>query len=97
MVVKGGNCTFKLGNIAYNVDSSLMKKTEFASTITETFEQILTTTTYEKLENGNWLYTGQTNSGKFTLVQDSVSGYPISIRVPDSDLFIKFSNMKSNS
>ncbi len=97
IVSDNGKYSFRLGEIVYDVDSSMMKKTEFVATITETFEQILKTTTVSELENGNWLYKGQTNSGEFTMVQDGVTGYPVTIRVPDSDLFIKFSNMRSNT
>ncbi len=95
MVVKNGNCTLRMGEISYEINSSVLKNTEFASTLTQAFEQILSTSTCEKLENGNWLYTGQTNIGRFNLVQDGETGYPLSLRVPESDLYIKFSNMKS--
>ena len=97
MTVCDGNCTFSMGEISYELDSSFLMKTEFASELTETFEQILTTTNVHKLENGNWLYSGSTSAGKFNLVQDSLTGYPISVTIPDIDLYIKFSNMKSNS
>lgn len=96
MVVKDGNCSLKLGDISYDIDSSALKNTEFASTLVEAFEQILTTSTYQKLESGNWLYSGQTSIGEFNLVQDGITGYPVTLRIPESDLFIKFSNMKSN-
>ncbi len=97
IVSDNGKYSFRLGEIVYDVDSSMMKRTEFVTTLTETFEQILKTTTVTELENGNWLYRGQTSLGEFTMVQDGVTGYPVTIRVPDSDLYIKFSNMKSNT
>ena len=97
MTVNEGDCTFSMGDISYGIDSSFLKKTEFASKLTETFDQILITTNVHKLENGNWLYSGSTSSGKFNLVQDSLTGYPISVTIPDADLYIKFSDMKSNS
>lgn len=92
-----GKCTIRLGEIVYDVDSSVMKRTEFVSTLIEAFEQTLKTTTVSALENGNWLYRGHTSLGEFTMVQDGVTGYPVTIRVPESDLYIKFSNMKSNT
>lgn len=97
MTVSEGICTFSMGEISYELDSSSLKKTEFASELTETFEQILTTTNVHKLENGNWLYSGSTSAGKFNLIQDSLTGYPISVTIPDIELYIKFSDMKSNS
>ncbi len=95
IIVKDGVCTFKLGNISYDLDPSLVKQTEFVSSFAEIFEEVLRTTTCEKLENGNWLFTGQTSVGKFTLVQDAVTGYPKSLRIPGSNLFVEFSGMKS--
>lgn len=97
MTVSDGNCTFSMGDISYELDSSFLMKTEFASKLTETFEQILATTNVHKLENGNWLYSGSTSAGKFNLVQDALTGYPISVTIPEIDLYIKFSDMKSNS
>ncbi len=97
MTMNEGNCTFSMGDISYELDSSFLKKAEFASKLAETFEQILTTTDVHKLENGNWLYSGRISSGKFNLVQDSLTGYPISVTIPEIDLYIKFTNMKSNS
>lgn len=97
IVAENGKCSFRLGEIVYDIDSSVMKRTEFVSILTETFEQILKTTTVSELENGNWLYRGQTSLGEFSMVQDGATGYPVTIRVPDSDLLIKFSNMKSNA
>lgn len=94
MTVKDSDCTLKLGSIEYKIDSETLKQTQFASSLAEAFKNVLSTTTYEKLENGNWQYTGQTSVGKFTLVQDSLSGYPITLRIPDADLYVKFSNMK---
>ncbi len=97
MTVSEGNCTLSMGDISYELDSSFFKKTEFASKLTETFEQILTTTNVHKLESGNWLYSGSISTGKYNLVQDSLTGYPISVTIPEIDLYIKFSDMKSNS
>lgn len=96
MTVKDGTCTFYMGDISYEVDPETMKKTEFATSLSEALKNVLNTTTYEKLENGYWKYTGQTQLGKFILLQDSESGYPVSLRIPDTDLHVKFSNMKSN-
>lgn len=97
MTVEDGICTLSMGEITYDFDSSFFKTTEFASKLAETFEQILMTTNVQKLENGNWLYSGSTSSGKFNLIQDSLTGYPISVTIPEAELYIKFSDMKSNS
>ncbi len=96
MTVENGNCVFKFGKVEYAVNSSLMKQTEFVTSFAEALKNVLNTTTYEKLENGNWQYVGQTSAGKFIIVQDSESGYPVSLRIPDANLYVKFSNMKSN-
>ena len=97
IVSVNGKCSFRLGEIVYDVDTSVMKRTEFVTTLIEVFEQTLKTTTVSELENGNWMYKGQTSLGEFTMIQDGKTGYPLSLRVPDSDLYIKFSNMKSIS
>ena len=95
MSVFDGSCSISMGDISYQLDSSVLDKTEFLSKLTETFQQILTTTNVHKLENGNWLYSGSTSAGKFNLLQDSLTGYPISVTIPEIDLFIKFNNLKS--
>lgn len=95
MTLKDGICTFSLDNIYYEIDSSVAERVEFLSAFTESVKQILSSAEYEKLENGNWLYSGNSAWGKFLLVQDSVSGYPVSFRIPESGLSIIFSNMKS--
>lgn len=97
IVSDNGKCSFRLGEIVYDVDTSVVKRTEFATTLLEALEQTLKTTTVSELEDGNWMYKGQTSLGEFTMVQDGKTGYPVSLRVPDSDLYIKFSNMKSNA
>ena len=57
---------------------------------------VINTTTYSKLENGFWKYTGQTGIGEFVLLQDGETGYPVSLEIPDADLSVKFRNIKSN-
>lgn len=96
MVVSSDNCTLSMGDISYDVGSPVFKNSEFATELSETFEQILTTTNVQKLENGNWLYSGNTSSGRFNLVQDNLTGFPVSVTIPDVGLYIKFSNMKSD-
>lgn len=96
MAVSDGNCTFSMGDISYDFDTSALENSEFATELYETFEQILTTTNVQKLENGNWKYSGNTSSGRFNLIQDTLTGFPISVTIPDADLYIKFSNMKSD-
>lgn len=95
MIFKDGVCTFKLGDISYDIDSSFTERAEFVSVFAESVKKVLNSAEYEKLENGNWLYTGMSDIGKFLLVQDSSSGYPVSFRIPEAGLSITFSNMKS--
>lgn len=89
-----GACTFSIGDVSYKFDSDFARKAEFISVFTDSVKKILSSTEYEKLENGNWLYTGMTDWGKFLLVQDNLSGYPVSFRIPEAGLSITFSNMK---
>lgn len=96
MTLENGDCVFKFGNVEYALNSTQMKQTEFVTSFAEALKNVLSTTSYEKLENGNWQYVGQTSVGKFIIVQDSDSGYPVSLRIPDANLYVKFSNMKSN-
>ncbi len=93
--VRNSNCTFKIGDIEYEVNSSVLKDTEFAVSISEAFANVLTTTEYAKNNEGNWRYTGKTTVGNFVFVQDSTSGYPISLEIPNKKLYVTFSNMKS--
>ena len=95
MSLQDGICTFNLGDVSYEMESSLAESAEFLSVFTESVKKILNSAEYEKLENGNWLYTGMSDWGKFFLVQDNASGYPVSFRIPDAGLSITFSNMKS--
>lgn len=94
MSLQDGICTFNLGDVSYEMESSLAESAEFLSVFTESVKKILNSAEYEKLENGNWLYTGMSDWGKFFLVQDNASGYPVSFRIPDAGLSITFSNMK---
>jgi len=95
MTLKEGICTFNLGDVSYEIDSSFAENVEFLYVFTESVKKILNSAEYEKLENGNWLYTGMSDWGKFLLVQDKTSGYPVSFRIPEAGLSITFSNMKS--
>lgn len=97
MTFKDGICTFEIGDVSYELDSSFAEQTEFVSVLTKSMKTIINSTEYEKLDNGNWLYAGMSDIGKFLLVQDSDSGYPVSFRIPEAGLSITFSNMKSIS
>ncbi len=94
MTLKDGICIFSLGDISYEIDSSFAEKAEFLSIFTESIKKVLNSAEYEKLENDNWLYSGITDWGKFLLVQDNTSGYPVSFRIPEIGLSITFSDMK---
>ncbi|MBQ7957321.1 MAG: hypothetical protein IJ279_04715 [Clostridia bacterium] len=95
MTVKDGNCTLSMGEVFYDFDSEKLQQTEFATYISKALSDVLNTTTYEKMENGYWKYTGKTENGKFILLQDSQTGYPVSLRIPDMDLYVKFEDMKA--
>lgn len=86
-----GVCSLSLGDISYDIDTSKLRETEFVTPLAEVFENVLKTTAYEKLENGNWRYTGQTSYGEFVLIQDESTGYPISLEIPKIELYINFS------
>jgi len=96
MIVKGGNCKLEMGKVSYEFDPAALKHTEFATSLSEALTNVLNTTKYSQLENGMWKYTGQTEIGQFTLLQDGETGYPISLKIPDADLSVKFKNMKSD-
>ncbi len=90
---ENGVSTFSFQDIVYNIDPSLSQRVEFVSVFSESVKKILSSSEYKKLENGNWLYTGVSDFGKFLLVQDITSGYPISFRIPEAGLSITFSDM----
>ena len=94
MSIIEGKCMVSMGDIIFEIDSSLYKKSEFASELVEIFGQILKSTDVQKLQNGNWQYFGNTSYGKYNLIQDSVTGYPVSVSLPEADLYIKFRDMK---
>ncbi len=97
IVFKEGVCTLELGDISYDLDDKFTENTEFVSLFSESVKKILETTEYEKLENGNILFTGMSEKGKFFLLQDAETGYPVSFRIPQAGLAITFSDMKSIS
>lgn len=95
VVLKDGVCTLELGDISYELNEQFLTKTEFVSLFSSSLKKVLETAEYEKMENGNILFTGISEKGKFFLLQDSVTGYPVSFRIPQAGLIIKFSDMKS--
>lgn len=95
MTVEDGKCTFEMGDVSYEMNPEQMAQTDFATSLAGALKDVLNTTTCEKLDNGYWKYTGNTEKSKFILLQDSESGYPLSLRMPDIDLTVKFENMKS--
>lgn len=95
LIVEDGECTFEMGDVSYKIDPEQMEQTDFATHLVEALSDVLSTATYEKLDNGYWKYTGNTEKGKFILLQDAESGYPASLRIPDMDLHVTFENMRS--
>lgn len=91
---KDGVSTFSYKDLNYDIDPSLSQQVEFVSMFSESVKKILGSSEYKKLENGNWLYSGMSDYGKFFLVQDSSNGYPVSFRIPDAKLSVTFSDMK---
>lgn len=91
---KNGVSTLSFKDVVYDIEPSLNQRVEFVSIFSESIKKVLVSSEYKKLENGNWLYTGVCDYGKFLLVQDSESGYPLSFRIPEAGLSITFSNMK---
>ncbi len=96
MKVKNGECTINYGDVSVDLSNDILKKTEFASSLVQSFEKALVTTRCEKLENGNWRYIGEIESGEFVLIQDAASGYPLALEIPEIDLNVQFSNMTKN-
>lgn len=91
---ENGVSTFSFQDVSYDIDSSLSRRIEFVSAFSESVKKIMSSAECQKLENGNWLYTGASDFGKFFLVQDETSGYPVSFRIPESGLSVTFNDMK---
>ncbi len=93
-LVIDGVCTVKFDDLTFEFDSNV-NKNELANSVAESLTNILTTTNYEKTGDNNWKYIGTTSFGKFILVQDGVSGYPLSLSIPQINIEVIFENLKS--
>lgn len=97
LYVENGICKIEYGSVSYNLDPDMLLQTDFVTYVSEAFESIKDSTSYTKLDNSYWKYTGKIKSGEFIFLQDAVTGYPVSLRIPDADLTIKFNNIKPMS
>lgn len=95
--VENGISKIKYGNVSYELDYEKMLQTDFITYLSGALSDVVNTTTYMKLDNSYWKFTGKINSYEYIFLQDSATGFPVSIRIPKVDLTIKFSNMKSLS
>ncbi len=92
--VVNGVSKIEYGSVSYELGSDKTLQTDFVAYLSDVLTSVVNTTTYTKLDNSYWKYTGKIKSTEYILLQDSVTGYPVSLRIPDIDLTIKFSNMK---
>ena len=92
--VINGVSKIEYGSVSYELNSEKILQTDFVTYLSDVLASVVNTTTYTKLDNSYWKYTGKIKSSEYILLQDSETGYPASLRISDVDLTIKFSNME---
>ena len=97
VIVNNGVCSLKLGSLSYDIDKNSFPQTDFMKSFVTALTDSLSTSEFQKNEDGSYTLKGNTEVGDYELLLSGETGYPMSLKIKDIDFFAEFKCVKSNS
>ena len=92
IVCVDNSCTIKYGSLSYEADTQKYPQLAFANTLNKAIDGAKDNAQFQKNDDSTWLVHTVVDSSDVLITLDGETSYPLSIKIPDEEFEMTFSN-----